>query len=94
LNTASTNDSDKSIPQAKLKEVLDKELAILGRPIQDIVYEQLSRCNISFSKNNGTAYTLRQLQNGLEELLGNEAAVLLIERLFSTLFSEGNKSET
>jgi len=95
LTNAHNKDYDRPIPQAKLKGALDKELALLGRPIQDMVIEQLMRYGITFANDKQGSYSLKQLQSTFEQLFGVEAAILLIERLDNYLQS-GNpgKSET
>lgn len=80
-------DYDKPIPQAKLKEALDKELALLGMSIQELMFEQLSRKGISFGGDSKASYSLRQLESVLEEMFGSDAALLILEKLHSILFS-------
>lgn len=76
------------IPQELLMRIFDEELSKLGNVIHDIVYEQLSRKGIVLRKGIEGSYAIEQLREALEEAMGNEAASLLMERLYAKLFHE------
>jgi hypothetical protein len=66
------------VPSKRLKEALYRATTVLGRAAQDAMFYDLELGGMAFDKG---SYTLRQVNDALKKIFGNDGSALLMERL-------------
>lgn len=75
---------DDPVPGKGLKEALHRATAVLGRAAQDAIFYDIELGGMAFDN---TSYTLRQVNDALKKIFGEDGTVLLMRRLEKELKS-------
>lgn len=83
------NNRDERYSGAELRIALDQSLDILGRSVTEAIIEEMAKNGIDLGSKT-SSYSIAQIERQFEEMFGEDASQLLVERIKDYFRSKKN----